>query len=337
MSFSFQVDNPQAPVVDTTDPFLSIVADMNDVIAEVQRENKEGRILQEGVMERLMVVVESSVRRLGAAFGDNAISLFKKMQRSELHHYKSINQARIRLIEKTPYHKLMDIEVDSPTGVTVPMLSATNDISELYKAVQLADTLKQTTPVIERIARSVSKDKVEDAEYYVADLAEGLSQKFDKDIAAAVASNTGETVKSKARADKVMVEAMENEFSEAAKRAKVMDTLNDDKGTGEPKKFSNLYSSVKEYGQVKEELLAMEDRLLTARKVPKTINGISEDVSTITSMIEGKSSNELASKLAMVVRALAVRCHQFGFAAAMQMKLEHAYVLQTNRLYKSVS
>lgn len=293
----------------------------------------------EGIGINLLDTIIGLFGKFKGALRDNLVSLVSNTQSSELRKYKDRHGVIISAISRTPYHKIMDVEVYAPTGMKMKYKDASAAVISLYKLLNIVKTFEFVQKTLETAYRDISRGNVSQSDAILLAL-KGLTDPavIDKAAGEVGARVINLDTQDQKKRDQQINELITEAYRLAKSYADDIEKLIDAVSTGSEKfKFKDLFDSVGDYATTIN-LLLQEERQMTQAKdvlaLSKELNGVVEQI--ISYVSNNEVSKEYIASLAQVVRLLAIYVQQYGFAVATQMTLEHNLILTSQELKKHI-
>ena len=233
-------------------------------------------------------------------FKTNVFKFTKALKRSEMRIFVEGNYFLCRDVDKEPFTKFMDMDVDIPTGMITTYSNAVDYVTGVYDQL---DALNYGSTIL-------------------GTLKELRYKLYNNNPSGLTSFSVARGVAEKERVLKWALSVQQKCYK--------------DHGAAPKMKFKKAYASMEEFVGIKDKLLSLETKLQDVDKFVDNMDDISLVIGDMTNYIESNTVPQTFIKgLADGTRIVGASFDLYGQTAMRQMALEHNHILNYINLYKT--
>lgn len=257
--------------------------------------------LNSSLIGRMFVSVVDTLGQICKTSFSNLINITKSIKRSELNEFTQSNSLKMRTVDKIPYEKRVDIDVDTPANMKGTYKETVNALIQVYVKLGAYNTTK------------------------LCDVS------FRETLSAMMAGNTDVSHQIEATATII------GRTMTAAKPA-IDFAMGQFDGKFEYKRpYQDVFLDNSEWVSVRKELIDNESRLQDVRKLGEMVTSMENTLKEIAKLADDPHTTLTQKDLknmAETAKGIALILDAYGMATTRQMAIEHNYVLCANHLYE---
>lgn len=259
--------------------------------------------LNSNIIGRLFVSVVDTFGGLLKTFGTNITRASKAIKRSELNEFVMSNALKTRTVDKLPYEKCIDTQVDIPANMKGTYKASVSALEQVYTRLNAINNGKLVDTAFREALNSINT----------------RDTKLSKQVASTA---------------KVVSDLMHNA------RASVDLCLAQFEGKFNYKvPFQKAFLSSQEWLDVRKMLIECEPRLQDIKPLTDIVTSMEGTLRSISTAADANGTPVTAADLknmAETAKGIALVFDAYGMATTRQMTLEHNYILCLNNLYDNV-
>lgn len=264
-------------------------------------ESLEG--LNSNIIGRLFVSIIDTFGQLANTFCSNIKNATVSVRRSELNEFVQSNPLKTRTVDKIPYEKCIDVDVDIPANMKGTYKAAVTALVQVYARLNALNNGKVVDTSFREILNAINTQdtrlskQIESTAIIVSRLVSGAKPAIDMCLA-----------------------QFESKFS--YKRP-----------------YHKVFLSTQEWIDVRKTLIENESRIQDVKALTDLVTSMEGSLKQISAAVETNESPVTAhdiKNMAETAKGIALVIDAYGMATTRQMTLEHNYILCLNHLYDSV-
>lgn len=282
-------------------PTFNAITDYVDQVVD-STELVSEEALNGNVFGRAFVSIADTFVGLLNTFKTNILKCTTRLKRSEIREFTESNRLKTNTVYGLTYSQMADIQLDVPANMAGSFMDAVDRVSKLYVRLNAVATAKTTIGSFNRILSALNTD----------------AASIKQEIATVYASLSGVV-----NASREAVRECQAQFN----------------GSFVAKKpFKDVFTDVKEFKAVTDELLSLESRLQDVATLAALVGQIETVLNSIAQQLDadgGKTAIDRSSLLNLgnTAKGLALIFDSYGLAATRQMALEHNHCLNINTIF----
>ncbi len=259
--------------------------------------------LNSNIIGRMFVSIVDSVGQLFKTFATNLTRVNKALKRSELNEFVMSNSLKVRTVDKIPYEKLVDVDIDIPANMKGTYKEAVNTLIAVYTKLNALNNGKLVSTSFIEALNSINTG----------------DSRFSKQVESTAIIVTRLINASKQAIDTCM-DQFEGKFAYKAK-------------------YTDMFLSSQEWVEVRKTLIENEYRLQDVHELTDLIGkmeGTLKQIAQAADQNDTKITPRDLKNMAETAKNIALVFDSYGMATTRQMAIEHNYVLNINHIYTTV-
>ena len=276
----------------------TMLGESTDSFEKIMASSRNIHSSQESFNTSLRNVLDLFIRT-GNVLKDTVTRWNRSLKRSEMEKYSNDHTLILKAIDRLPYDKVKDVDVDIPFGMQGRYIDAIKALRQIFKDLEPASMMDITFNEFKQIrADALAGDNISEK---VEDLKSTLSVKDT------VVNNGTETL---------------NKIFTTSDRS--------------DKKFSAVFSTMGEFKDCRSECIETEIYLQQADRLHKRADDLSAAVTDITALRDKEIPKEMSDSLSDSAYKMARILDMYGNCCLNLMSISHNLTLVCNTLYQVV-